>query len=76
MEVIVSNRRGTLRLAMVGQVDDAAPAIVEAALAVARSDGMRLLVDARQARPRGSPILEQVHQLLGAPRAHGVAWVV
>lgn len=72
----MSNRSGTLRLAMVGQVDDAAPAIVEAALAVARSDRMRLLVDARQARPTGSPILEQVHRMLSGPHAVGVAWVV
>ena len=73
--MIVSNRGGTLRLAMVGPVDHAAPAIVEAALAVARSDRMRLLVDARQARPMGSPILEQVHQMLSGARATGVAWI-
>jgi hypothetical protein len=70
MEVLVSSSGGTLRLAFVGEVDEAAPAIARAAMAAARGDHVALQVDTTRAHPSTSPILARVRRSLRAASAH------
>lgn len=66
MEVVVSGSSTELRVALVGELDEAAAAVVSAAAAVARNDRVTLLLDTSKAYPRPSPILERLEKALQA----------
>lgn len=64
MEVVVSGSPNVLRIVLVGEVDEAAAAVVHAAAAVAKHDGLALHIDLRQAYPRSSPIFERIERTI------------